>query len=313
MHIETIKTFCDLVETGSFSRAATLNFISQSAVSQQIRALEVRYNRQLIERVHRRNIAPTEAGRMMYEEFKEIVVRYYALDARLRASGETITGVIRVATVYSVGLYGLPPFVKQFIRMHPQVKINVEYGRTDKVYEACRNQSIDLGMVALPLRKPSLEVIPFCDERLVLVCSPSHSILERVGGAVSRSRSSRISLTHLAGEDFVAFEKDIPTRKTIDRILRQHRVTVRTVMEFDNIETIKRSVEVGNGISILPERAVENEVRAGLLISTLFEEGDFTRPIGIIHRRGKVFSPATSAFIRLLTSGDSPVNQADEL
>lgn len=307
LHIETIKTFCDLVETGSFSRAATLNFISQSAVSQQIRSLEERYNRQLIERVHRRNIAPTEAGRMMYEEFKEIVLRFYALDARLRASSETITGVIRVATVYSVGLYGLPPFVKQFIRMHPQVKINVEYGRTDKVYEACRNQTIDLGMIALPLRKPSLEVIPFRDERLVLVCSPNHPVLGKVEKCSTTSGPRRLSLTALAGEDFVAFERDIPTRKTIDRILRQHGVTIRPVMEFDNIETIKRSVEVGNGISILPERAVENEVKAGLLVANLFEEGDFTRPIGIIHRRGKVFSPATSAFIQLLTSGEDPL------
>lgn len=299
MHIETFKTFCDLVETGSFSKAAALNYVSQSAVSQQIKGLEQRFNRQLIDRGNHKRVAPTEAGRQVYEVFKEMVGRFTDLEAQLRASGDEIAGTIRVATVYSIGLYQLPPYVKHFIKHHPQVKIHVEYGRTDKVYEACRNQMIDFGIIALPLRKPDLEVIPFGEEELVLVCSPSH----RLVGANERG----VSLRALQGEEFVAFERDIPTRQTIDRILRQFRVSVQTVMEFDNIETIKRSVEVGNGISILPRQAVTNELRAGLLVALTFTEGTFTRPIGIIHRRGKGFTPATKAFLHLLTEqGSAP-------
>jgi DNA-binding transcriptional LysR family regulator len=295
MHIETFKTFCDLVETGSFSKAAGLNYVSQSAVSQQVKGLEQRYNRQLIDRSNRKRVVPTEAGRLVYEVFKEMVARCGELEARLRAAGEEMAGTIRVATVYSIGLYQLPPYVKHFIKHHPQVKIHVEYGRTDKVYEACRNQMIDFGIVALPLRKPDLEVIPFGEEELVLVCNPSHPL-------VAEGAGGEISLRRLQGEEFVAFERDIPTRQTIDRILRRFRVSVRTVMEFDNIETIKRSVEVGNGMSILPRQAVTNELRAGLLVGLTFMEGTFTRPIGIIHRRGKRFSPATEAFLRLLTA-----------
>ncbi|MFZ4627287.1 MAG: LysR family transcriptional regulator [Blastocatellia bacterium] len=293
MHIETFKTFCDLVETGSFSKAAGLNFVSQSAVSQQVKGLEQRFNRQLIDRGNHKQVVPTEAGQLVYEVFKEMVGRFADLEARLRASGDEIAGTIRVATVYSIGLYQLPPYVKHFIKHHPQVKIHVEYGRTDKVYEACRNQMIDFGIIALPLRKPDLEVIPFGEEELVLVCSPSH----RLVGAGEEV----VSLRSLQGEEFVAFERDIPTRQTIDRILRRFRVSVQTVMEFDNIETIKRSVEVGNGISILPRQAVTNELRAGLLVALRFAEGTFTRPIGIIHRRGKRFTPATKAFLHLLT------------
>lgn len=295
MHIETIKTFCDLVETGSFSKAAALNFISQSAVSQQVKALEHRFNRQLIERSHRKSIVPTDAGKLVYTEFKEMVDRYLALEVRLRAATDIIAGTIRVATVYSVGLYELPPYVKRFMKMHPQVKIHVEYSRTDRVYEACRNQTIDFGMIALPWRKPNVEVVLFREEELVLVCSPGHPL---AGKGI-------VSLHGLEGEDFVAFEPDIPTRKTIDQILRRHRVTVNYVMEFDNIETIKRTVEVGNGISILPAKAVENEARGGLLVALRFLEGEFTRPLAIIHRKGKVFSPAARAFIELLTSPES--------
>ncbi len=290
MHIETLKTFCDLIERGSFSKAAEANFITQSAVSQQVKTLERHFGRQLIERRQRKSIVPTEAGRQLYAECKEILGRLAAVEQRLRQEAGAMTGTIRVATVYSIGLHELPKFVKQFIRAHPQVKVHVEYSRTDKVCEACRDNAIDFGIVALPLRKPELEVIPFRQENLVLVCSPEHRLAGR----------RRVSLRALSGEEFIAFERDIPTRKTIDRILKEHRVEVNTVMEFDNIETIKRSVEVGVGISILPETVVGNEVRSGMLMALGFTEGQFTRPVAIVHRKGKVFSAATEEFVRML-------------
>jgi DNA-binding transcriptional LysR family regulator len=291
MHLETLKTFCDLVETGSFSRAAALNFISQSAVSQQVRALERRFNQQLIERSRRRGVVLTEAGRQLYREARELVERFESLVQSLGAQSEVRTGTIRVATVYSVGLHELPPYVKQFIRSHPQINIRVEYSRTNKVYEACLESAIDFGIVAYPVRRPRLEIIPFREDQLVLVCSPDHHL----------ARHRRISLQSLRGEPFVAFERDIPTRKAIDQIFKQHGVEVNYVMEFDNIETIKRSVEVGIGVSILPDTTVANETRAGLLASAGFKEGKFNRPIGIIHRRGRAFSPAALEFVRLLT------------
>lgn len=292
MHIETLKTFCDLIETGSFSKAAALNFVSQSAVSQQIKALEQRFDQQLIERRQHKNIMPTEAGKLLYAEFKEIVERFSALEQRLRIKSDVMTGTIRVATVYSIGLHELPPYIKQFMKAHPQVRVHIEYSRTDKVYEACLNNTIDFGIVALPLRRPNLAIIPLRHDKLVVVCHPKHPLANR----------KRISIQELAGEEFVAFERDIPTRKTIDRILKQHQVAVTYVMEFDNIETIKRSVEVGVGLSILPETAIASEVKTRLLAALDFSEGTFTRPIGIIHRKGKIFSPAAGEFVRMLTA-----------
>lgn len=300
MHIETLKTFCDLVETGSFSKAAVLNFISQSAVSQQIKSLEQRFGQQLIERSQRNKVTPTEAGKLLYAEFKEIVQRFSAIESRLNAKSEVMTGTIRVATVYSIGLHELPPYIKTFIKEHPQVRVHIEYSRTDKVYEACLNNTIDFGIVALPLRKPNIAVIPLREDKLVVVCNPEHKLARG-----KRGGSRRISLSQLDGEEFVAFERDIPTRKTIDRILKQHKVAVNYVMEFDNIETIKRSVEVGIGLSILPETAVVNEVRTRLLTAHEFSEGTFTRSIGIIHRKSKVFSVAAREFVRMLTTTQS--------
>ena len=292
MHVETLKTFCDLVETGSFSKAAALNFVSQSAVSQQVRALEGRFGRALIERGTRKGVALTPAGRELYAECKWIVERFEALENRLRAPLTVIAGTIRMATVYSVGLHELPPYIKRFIKEHPQVNVHLEYSRTDKVYEACLNNTLDFGIVALPAKKPQLEIIPLRDDRLVLVVSPEHALAAR----------RRVSLRKLDGAAFIAFEHDIPTRKAVDGLLRRHGVGVRCVMEFDNIETIKRSVEAGIGVSILPDAAVATEVRHRQLVAVNFTEGPFMRPIGIIHRKGKVFSPAAQEFIALLKS-----------
>jgi DNA-binding transcriptional LysR family regulator len=293
MQFEALKTFCDLVETGSFTRAAELNFVSQSAVSQQVRGLERRFDRRLVERSGPAGVEPTDAGRLLYKESKVLLARFRGLEQRLRAPGGRMTGTVHVATVYSVGLHALPPYVKQFLREYPEVAIQVEYSRTDRVYSACASGAIDLGIVAFPQRRPRLDVILLRNEELVLVVSPEHRLARRRSVAVSA----------LDGESFVAFDRAVPTRRAVDRILREHGATVRIATEFDNIETIKRSVEAGLGISIVPEDTVKNEVRAGTLAALGFTDGPFTRPVGIIHRKGREISAPAQAFVELLRRG----------
>jgi len=290
MHIETLRTFCHLVESGSFTRAAQLGFISQSAVSQQLKTLEIRYGRPLVERGSRRQLAPTDAGRLLYAECRELLDRFQRLEERLREPSDAVAGAVRLATVYSIGLHELPPYVTRFMKAHPRVKVHVEYSRTDKVCEACVEGTVDFGIVAFPLRRANLTVIPWHEEKLVLACAPTHRL----------ARRRTVRLAELQGEPFVAFERDIPTRKTIDRVLRTRRVSVNTVMEFDNVETIKRSVEVGTGLSILPATTVTREARSGMLATADFAEGPFTREVGLIHRRGRVLSAAAQAFVHLL-------------
>ena len=183
--------------------------------------------------------------------------------------------------------------MKQFLREYPEVAIQVEYSRTDRVYSACASGTIDLGIVAFPQRRPRLEVILLRNEELVLVVSPEHRL--------ARRRSVPVSA--LDGESFVAFDRAVPTRRAVDRILRDHGANVRITTEFDNIETIKRSVEAGLGVSIVPEDTVKNEVRAGTLAALGFTDGPFTRPVGIIHRKGREISPPARAFVELLRRG----------
>lgn len=290
MHIETLKTFCDLVDTASFSKAAKLNLVSQSAVSQQVRSLEQRYGHRLIERGHPAGAIPTEAGHILYIESKELLERFRALEERLRNRPSVMSGTVRVATVYSVGLHVLPPHLKSFLREYPQVNVRLEYRRTDEVYAGCLSGDLHFGIVALPMRRAQLEVIPLWHDRLVFVCSPEHPLAGR----------RTVRLASLAGAPFIAFDRDIPTRKEIDRILREHHIAVARTMEFDNIETIKRSVEAGLGVSILPDSAVASEVRAGALVALPLRDGTFPRPIGAIRRRAKELPPAAQAFLRNL-------------
>lgn len=290
MHIETLKTFRDLVETGSFGKAAALNFVSQSAVSQQLKALESRYGCVLVERAHRR-VVLTDAGRIFYSECRDLLERFQQVEQRVRDQSLVIAGTIRVATVYSVGLHALPPYVTAFLKSYPQVQVHIEYSRTNRICEALAHDLLDFGIVALPLPRTTVTVIPWHEERLALVCPPSH----RFAG----KRSVRIE--HLRDEPFIAFERDVPTRKTVDRVLRSRKVAVKTVMEFDNIETIKRSVEVGSGVSILPVTTVVPEVNSGLLTRVDLAGGPFLRQLGIVHRRGRVLTAAGREFIRLLT------------
>jgi len=292
MHVETLKTFCDLVETGSLSRAARLNLVTQPAVSQQLRALERRYGGRLIERGPRVGARPTELGRLLYEEVKPLVERLGALEQRLRARPDVVAGTVRVATVYSVGLHTLPPAIKRCLAEHPAVNVRLSYRRTDEVYAACLAGEVDLGIVAVPARRPQLEIVPLGRDELLVAAPPGHAI----------ARRARCPLAALDGQPFIGFDRDIPTRRLVDAILRRHGVHVAYGMEFDNVETIKRSVEAGLGVSILPAPTLATEIRARTLVARPPAEGPFYRPIGLMRRRGRELSAASRAFLALLTS-----------
>jgi DNA-binding transcriptional LysR family regulator len=292
MHIETLKVFCDIIESGSFSYAASQNFVTQSAVSQQVRSLEEKYDCRLIER-GRAGVKPTPAGQILYTASKEIVRRFQELENRLREIGSVVAGSIRVGTVYSVGLHELPPYLTEFLRKYPAVNVHLEYLRSNKIYEDLIEGKVDLGVVVYPAKRSQIVTVPFRYDELVLVV-PSDSAL---------ARHAKVSISQLQGQNFVGFERDIPTRKASDRILREHGVRPQYTLEFDNIETIKRAVEIGLGVAIVPRLAVENEVQRGSLKLLEFEEGTFTRPLAIIYKRGRELSPAVRKFIEVLTIG----------
>jgi LysR family transcriptional regulator, transcriptional activator of the cysJI operon len=289
MQVETLKVFCDVVETKSFSKAAVLNFISQSAVSQQMRSLEEKYDHKLIER-GKRNLAPTLAGQILYEVAKDILLRVENMEQRLQHLSKSVIGEVRMATIYSVGMHELHPYLTEFMRRYPGARVRMEFSRANKIYEAVVGNTADLGIVAYPARRSGLDILPFRNDELVLVCHPAHPL----------ARYKKVEMKKLAGQAFVGFERDIPTRRAIDRMLRSNRVKVQMAMEFDNIETIKRAVEIEAGVSILPSITVEREVGLGTLSAVRFSKQSYDRPLGILIKRGREIPTVMRRFLDVL-------------
>ncbi len=289
MQIESLKVFCDLTETESFTKAAQINGVTQSAVSQTISSLERQFQSLLIER-SKKNFRLTTEGGVMYEYSKQILQTYAALHSKLQEIKDIISGNIRVATIYSIGLHVLPGYLKRFLKSYPTVNVHVEYRRPDQVYEDMLGNVVDLGLVAYPSRDAKLEIVQLLKDTLVLICHPQNAF----------AKLKTVKLKALEGQKFVGFEKDIPTRNALDRILKDHNVTVEHIMEFDNIETVKRAVEIDSGVAIVPQETIRQEVASQTLVAVRLDDGDFFRPLAVIRRKNKVLSPAINQFIALL-------------
>ncbi len=289
MQIETLKVFCDLVESRSFSRAAVRNFITQSAVSQQIKNLESRFDTRLLHR-NGKTITPTPAGRIFYNRSRAILESFDQMQLEMKSLGQDMAGSIRVATIYSVGLYEMSVVVKTFLRTYPKVNLHVEFSQGARVYEDCLSGAIDLGIVTYPEPRKGLRIISLPAGKLVLICSPEHPF----------ARRRYIDIRKLNNQNFIAFEKQLASQRALDRIFQEHDVRVKAIMEFDNIETIKRSVEIGAGISIVPLLSVQKEVQSGSLARIHFTNKSFYRQLGIIVRSKQTLSPAAHKFIELM-------------
>lgn len=293
MHIETLKVFCDLTELRSFSKTAEKHLLSQSAISQQIAQLELTHKCQLFNR-DKRPIELTPAGQAFYDTARDMVDRYERFKNELKNLQKTSTNRINVAAIYSIGMHALPPYVKKFMVQYPNVNVHIEYLDADTIYEHVLNGDIDIGLVAVPKRDKRLEVYDFNDEPLVLACHVNHPL----------ANESQVDIHAVQFEKFIAFGANVPTRQWIDSILQRYNIVVQPVLAFDNIETMKRAIEINSGIGILPKIAIAQELSAGTIKSVEFLNENFVRPTGIIIRRGRILSKAARQLIELLRKRD---------
>jgi len=297
MQLESLKIFCDLAESESFTKAAQINGITQSAVSQQISALEKTFKTVLVERSKKR-FRLTREGEILYQYAKQIITIFDSMQSRLQEIKEIISGTIRIATIYSIGLHELPPYIKKFLKMFPTVNVHVEYRRANQVIEDVIGNVVDLGLVAYPTKDAKLEIVPFRKDLMVLICHPQHPL----------AKNKEIRIKEISGQKFVGFEPDIPTRRATDKVLRDHGVNVEVVMEFDNIETVKRAVEIDMGIAIVPESTISQEIAKQTLAAIKFSDVEFYRPLAAVYKKTKVLSPAMKQFLNVLKSENSSQN-----
>jgi DNA-binding transcriptional LysR family regulator len=238
-----------------------------------------------------KSISPTPAGRILRAS-RLILDSFEQMHLELKSIGQDMAGSVRVATIYSVGLYELSVVVKTFLKLYPKVNLHVEYSQGARVYEDCLRGVIDLGIVTYPEARKGIRIIPLPADKLVLICAPDHALAPR----------HHVDIRKLNGQNYIAFEKGVASQRALDKIFREHDVEVHTVMEFDNIETIKRSVEIGAGVSIVPLLSVQKEVQSGALVQVNFTDKSFYRPLGAIAPRSM---SAAAKFIELMQNPQS--------
>jgi len=289
MHLKSLKVFCDVVHRRSFSRAADENDISQSGASQLVHQLEDHLGIKLLDR-SKRPFLLTSEGEVFYEGCRKIVERYFALEDEVRTLHSEVAGRVRVASIYSVGLHLMDRYLQEFLTRYPKANVRLEYLHPHRVYEAIDSDQADIGLVSYPKSSRMLKSIPWRDEPMVLVCAPQHRLAHR----------EQIGLEELAGERMIGFDQGLTIRREIDRVLSQHNVEAQVVMEFDNIETIKRAIEINAGVGLLPAPTVVREVEVRSLAAVPLEKNELVRPLAIIHRSGKELSMTVRRFIDLL-------------
>jgi LysR family transcriptional regulator, transcriptional activator of the cysJI operon len=295
MQIETLELFCDLVDLGSFSRAAERRMVSQSAVSQQLAQLELTHNCQLLDR-KKRPFTLTREGELFYSACKDILDRYEQVSAELTSLKTSAAARVRVAAIFSIGMHTIPPYVKQFMARYPDINLHIEYTSAARIYDMLLRGETDIGIVALPRKDRNLTVYPFVDEPLVLVVGREHP------WAMQRE----IDIHKMRFQKFIAFDTALPTRQHIDAILSSYNVPVRRILEFDNVETIKRAVEINAGVSILPEPSIQQERLSGAISALTITNERLSRPTALVVRKDKSLSAPAKYFIQLLTRIEMP-------
>lgn len=283
-----LEIFCEVATLRSFSKAAKAHNISQPAVSETVKALEDRLGVSLI--IRKRPLELTPAGAIYFEGCRGILDEFRQLEARVLAHGGQVVGPVRVSSIYSVGLLQMDSYVKQFEHLYPDAALELRYLHPDQVLKRVLDDDADVGLISFPPRRPDVVCIPWQEQPVVVVVSPSHRLAARAS----------IRASELDGETIVAFTPELQMRTEIDRWLKQAGVSVDIAHEFDNIENIKRAVEIGSGIALLPLPTVRRELEIKSLIAIPVEDVQWTRQLTIIHKRQKTLTMAVQKFLELL-------------
>ncbi len=296
MHLRNVEIFCEVVSLRSFSKAAEVHHVSQSSASQAVHQLEKRLETQLIDR-SKRPFELTAAGKIYYEGCRDLLEGFRQIEDQVREAKDQVTGRVRVAAIYSVGLLQMDAYVKQFEERYPETELQLDYLHPEGVYDRVLQDAADMGLVSFPKDGGEIGCIPWLEQEMVLVVPPNH----RWAG------QTWLPVTTMNGEKFVGFTTELTIRRQIDRWLKQAKVSVHVVHEFDNIENIKRAVEIAAGIALLPAPTVRREQESGTLWSirlSLDSEPPqrplWSRPLGIVHKRHKTLSTAANKFVELL-------------
>ncbi|MFP6752551.1 MAG: LysR family transcriptional regulator [Pirellulaceae bacterium] len=297
MQLKSLKIFCDIVGRRSFSRAADENGITQSGASQIVHQLETRLGVKLLDR-SKRPFDLTPEGKLYYDGCRDLVKKLSSLEEGVRALHEKVEGHVSVASIYSVGLSYMKQFILDFQERYPLASVHIEYHHPADIYERIKSGEVDIGLLSYPRSSRSLNIIEWREEPMVMVCSPDHPLASR----------STITLKQLDQQEMVAFSHGLAIRRILDKLLSSHGLEIPVAVEFDNIEMLKRAIEINSGISLLPEPTILRERNAGTLHTASISDFTLVRPLAIIHRRSGQLGRTASRFVDMLLEDAAATN-----
>ena len=263
--------------------------VSQSAASQHVQEVERRLGLALFDR-SKRPLELTPAGKLYAEYCRDVLRREEELTLSLESLKGAAGSTVRVASIYSIGLSEMSRLRDEFAARYPEARLDVDYMRPEKVYEAVRNDTADLGLVSYPEPGREIAAIPWRHEEMQVALCPTHPLAAR----------TELVPADLASQDFIGFDEDLSIRRELDRFLRAQGVEIKLILHFDNIQMIKEAVALGTGISILPARTMQTEIEQGRLVAVRLNAPGLSRPVGIVHRRRKKLNRAAQALLELL-------------
>ena len=292
-----LQLFKEIAANRSISRAARHCGVSQSAATQHMQEVERRLGVALLDRSVR-PLLLTGAGKLYAEFCRDVLHRKEQFELALERMKSEVESSVRVASIYSIGLSEMGRLQEEFAARYPEARLEVEYMRPDRIYDAVRDGAADLGLVSYPEASREIAALPWRNEEMQLAVPPAHHLAGR----------DEVFPADLEGQDFVGFDEDLSIRKELERFFRTEGVAVRLVMHFDNIQMIKEAVALGRGVSILPARTMQAEIAQGRLVAVPLHAPELVRPVGIVHRRRKPLNRAAQGFLELVMSGVPAVN-----
>ena len=288
MELSQLRGFLTVARMGSFTKAAEALFLTQPALSLQIKALEKSLGEPLFERRGRRLLL-TPAGRILLERAAQIWSLVDQTGEEIAALKGLAGGRLVIGTNDSNCLYVLPASVRRFRREFPHVELHLTNGHSTQVVAWVVEGQADFGVVTLPIANAHIESRPLFRREDVLVCTPGHPLCAQAA----------VTLEHLVEYPLLLLDKGSVSRTLLDQMLAKSGLLPKTVMEVGSIEVIKRYVEIGLGVSIIPRFTAEQEIREGRLHAASLDWLP-DRAVGVIQRRQGYLSSAARVFLDLL-------------
>ena len=285
MQIQSLRVFRDLAKVKNITTTARMHKVTQSAVSQMLQSMERQLHTSLGER-DQHGCVITAEGELFYAFAKRTLEVLDSAQARIQEVQRILANRITLACVQSIGLYSLPAYMKRFHQERPGMSVHIGYRRTGQVYEDITRNEVDLGLVAFPARSDNYRTVVFRCEPLVLACHPKHPL--------AKLRLVRFKV--LKGVSLAGFEPNSPTRHAIDKLFKNPPLYV---VQSDSLEAVKKAVELGLAVAILPAETIRSEIVNRTLAAVQLEHQP-SMPLAVVYRKTKVLTPAMKRFIKML-------------